>query len=259
MTISIIMTSGPESGSCHPDRDTRIVDSSGGTSLEGHITAPYGGLCIDLSRMDKILELNRECSARSLFHIPSVCLFSAWGICAATLHGQTPTQTVYWEFGGHAISHHTTIHPPLCNCRLSSEREKLMLKLSFSLLTLLRSCSRGSFLALCRNAHFCSNLDLDLLNDLDSTGTMRSHHPRWILPVSFYFTSTPPFHIRLDLTMPTRSPTPPAHSRRLGHGRTIRCTLGRDQLAPRLPLPPAVFPLGPGPGGDDRRDDRDGV
>ncbi|KAH8080004.1 FAD-linked oxidase-like protein [Filobasidium floriforme] len=37
-----------------------VVPYSGGTSLEGHITAPYGGLCIDLSRMDKILELNLE-------------------------------------------------------------------------------------------------------------------------------------------------------------------------------------------------------
>jgi FAD/FMN-containing dehydrogenase len=27
----------------------------GGTSLEGHITAPYGGICVDMSRMDKVI------------------------------------------------------------------------------------------------------------------------------------------------------------------------------------------------------------
>ncbi|KAJ9112235.1 hypothetical protein QFC22_006319 [Naganishia vaughanmartiniae] len=32
-----------------------VVPFSGGTSLEGHITAPYGGICVDLSRMDKVL------------------------------------------------------------------------------------------------------------------------------------------------------------------------------------------------------------
>ncbi|CDZ96294.1 d-lactate dehydrogenase oxidoreductase protein [Phaffia rhodozyma] len=35
-----------------------VVPWSGGTSLEGHITAPYGGISVDLSRMDKILELS---------------------------------------------------------------------------------------------------------------------------------------------------------------------------------------------------------
>ncbi|WWC65525.1 uncharacterized protein I303_108143 [Kwoniella dejecticola CBS 10117] len=37
-----------------------VTPFSGGTSLEGHITCPYGGICVDLSRMDKILELHAE-------------------------------------------------------------------------------------------------------------------------------------------------------------------------------------------------------
>jgi len=35
-----------------------VTPFSGGTSLEGHITCPYGGICIDLSRMDKIVEVH---------------------------------------------------------------------------------------------------------------------------------------------------------------------------------------------------------
>jgi D-lactate dehydrogenase (cytochrome) len=35
-----------------------VTPFSGGTSLEGHITCPYGGICIDLSRMDKIIEVH---------------------------------------------------------------------------------------------------------------------------------------------------------------------------------------------------------
>ena len=37
-----------------------VTPFSGGTSLEGHITCPYAGICIDLSRMDKILEVHEE-------------------------------------------------------------------------------------------------------------------------------------------------------------------------------------------------------
>ena len=32
-----------------------VTPFSRGTSLEGHITCPFGGICIDLSRMDGIL------------------------------------------------------------------------------------------------------------------------------------------------------------------------------------------------------------
>lgn len=35
-----------------------VTPFSGGTSLEGHITCPFGGICIDLSRMDKIIEVH---------------------------------------------------------------------------------------------------------------------------------------------------------------------------------------------------------
>ena len=37
-----------------------VTPFSGGTSLEGHITCPYGGICIDLSRMDAIVEVHVE-------------------------------------------------------------------------------------------------------------------------------------------------------------------------------------------------------
>jgi FAD/FMN-containing dehydrogenase len=37
-----------------------VTPFSGGTSLEGNITCPYGGICIDLSRMDQILEVHVE-------------------------------------------------------------------------------------------------------------------------------------------------------------------------------------------------------
>lgn len=37
-----------------------VTPFSGGTSLEGHITCPFGGMCIDLSRMDQITEIHAE-------------------------------------------------------------------------------------------------------------------------------------------------------------------------------------------------------
>lgn len=44
---------------CH-DRKIPVTAYSGGTSLEGHFSATRGGICIDFSRMDKILELHKE-------------------------------------------------------------------------------------------------------------------------------------------------------------------------------------------------------
>ena len=36
------------------------VSFSGGSSLEGHITAPYGGINVDVSFMDRIIDLHEE-------------------------------------------------------------------------------------------------------------------------------------------------------------------------------------------------------
>ncbi|KAJ9092534.1 hypothetical protein QFC21_006765 [Naganishia friedmannii] len=57
-----------------------VVPFSGGTSLEGHITAPYGGICVDLSRMDKVLAVRGKqllgSSVAATNHAPSLRLFS---------------------------------------------------------------------------------------------------------------------------------------------------------------------------------------
>ena len=44
---------------CH-ERKIPVTAYSGGTSLEGHFSATRGGICMDFSRMDKILKLNKE-------------------------------------------------------------------------------------------------------------------------------------------------------------------------------------------------------
>jgi D-lactate dehydrogenase (cytochrome) len=44
---------------CH-ERRIPVTAYSGGTSLEGHFAATRGGICIDFSRMDKILKLHHE-------------------------------------------------------------------------------------------------------------------------------------------------------------------------------------------------------
>ncbi|KAF2864867.1 hypothetical protein BDV95DRAFT_588211 [Massariosphaeria phaeospora] len=44
---------------CH-DRKIPVTAYSGGTSLEGHFAATRGGICIDFSRMDKILKLHKD-------------------------------------------------------------------------------------------------------------------------------------------------------------------------------------------------------
>ncbi|KAF2033010.1 FAD-binding domain-containing protein [Setomelanomma holmii] len=44
---------------CH-ERKIPVTPYSGGTSLEGHFAATKGGVCIDFSRMDKILKLHKE-------------------------------------------------------------------------------------------------------------------------------------------------------------------------------------------------------
>ena len=44
---------------CHL-RKIPVTGYSGGTSLEGHFSATRGGICVDFSRMDKILALHKE-------------------------------------------------------------------------------------------------------------------------------------------------------------------------------------------------------
>ncbi|KAF2681146.1 hypothetical protein K458DRAFT_310396 [Lentithecium fluviatile CBS 122367] len=44
---------------CH-ERKIPVTAYSGGTSLEGHFAATRGGICIDFSRMNKILKLHKE-------------------------------------------------------------------------------------------------------------------------------------------------------------------------------------------------------
>lgn len=37
-----------------------IIPFSGGSSVEGHITAPFGGVSIDFAHMDKMVKLNED-------------------------------------------------------------------------------------------------------------------------------------------------------------------------------------------------------
>ena len=44
---------------CHK-RKIPVTGYSGGTSLEGHFSATRGGICVDFSRMDKIIKLHKD-------------------------------------------------------------------------------------------------------------------------------------------------------------------------------------------------------
>ena len=44
---------------CH-EHECPVIAFGVGSSLEGHVNAPYGGICIDMNGMDKILKVNQE-------------------------------------------------------------------------------------------------------------------------------------------------------------------------------------------------------